>query len=1300
MDDWWNENSNFYPFEESPEEEPQEPSNPFKPISVTDRFEQMDTTRSRPAVNPFTPPKPGQPYGQGFTRMPPLAPARPFSQIQQGDLYGYTTPDGQPGAVTNTHPFAGQPNPFGDSVGASPLGASTPDTLPTFTQRTGAVKRSDLHQTAQTGPVPIWSIDDDPIPAQSAHIGGASSPYPGFPPLPQSKPAVWQPPVQPEPAPAVPPIQQQELDWSLPAYPEADPNWQPPEDGMPEPPDFLKEENTEPAPVETEKSPMDKLNIPAYLRVQPLPKRKPRPAPETQEQTPAEDAKPAVLPMRGQEAPADHSRETAADEENGWFTNAIYMRPGSVPPVAGKADDETAADASVAARDEEPVSEIPAGGSVSDDVDPSAAAAANHAGADESDFSDAGDTAGILPTEDANTSVSVDDAGSVILPSATDAAARYEDPVSPQPVAQELFPMEAGTDTAVSPTPQPDEPSPDEEIIPQVQPSGREQAAPVAVTSGNRRSRRSRMAAREEAREENHSQATPAFQGFEGSEYAQPADAEAAPEAYGSTPAQTGTGEPAAPSEQSLSEETDSPAFAAPFTGDAHQTRKRRRRSEQTQDEPAEPEDARPFVPPVGAEDPTTDPSAARPVQDDPVPMERSRNPVAAVQLQPFVRRGGEAPVHAPSTDIDGEDDWRPFDGSPAADAPVYGGAPLFSAADSPYATSAPDASAPGAAVAKPFPEIGSPFTANLPPIPDASAQEWSPFGSADPSDPSWTDAPDAPSSWTAASGAAPSAFDGAATGATPFPEISSPFTANLPPIPDAPAQEWSPFGSADADAGLDTPVSGATPFPASVPYGDDFPLPPVPSADSLFSDDPSASRRKRHAGSAASGQPAADDGLFPIGPANHEAFQLSPDSEDLFRDSLSNLSAEENPVFGTSSYDAGDMPNPSRGHLSYEVVSEFDTLNRLKEPPPEEPKPLFEPEPVFPAAERYETGSMTGPLPQTTQRSAPALLSRKDAQPKPSKPPVNPVRLVLLLLAVAMAVFCIVSAIKMLVGYVQNTEDWTRSHEDFINQHGMSMSQAGETVQLPQDGSTFPPTKAPVAAATPVPAAGQHDPADGSTDTQAAAPALRTRLTLYPNNPLRNPMDSLTDIRKEYPQVIGRLVIPDVLDEWIVSRNNTFYLNHNYRGTSAEGGAVFMDAACTLDTPPENLHLRASGSVPGKTFHTLWRYKTEGTSFIYNAEVAHVTTLYEEVAYLLYAVIETSGDPANPDYFNYASHPTFSTDEEMMNYLALARQHSLYTFPTDVQPGDRLLTLSTVSGADGGSDQTTNLVLIFRSVR
>jgi len=174
----------------------------------------------------------------------------------------------------------------------------------------------------------------------------------------------------------------------------------------------------------------------------------------------------------------------------------------------------------------------------------------------------------------------------------------------------------------------------------------------------------------------------------------------------------------------------------------------------------------------------------------------------------------------------------------------------------------------------------------------------------------------------------------------------------------------------------------------------------------------------------------------------------------------------------------------------------------------------------------------------------------------------------------------------------------------------------------------------------------------------------------------------------------VGQLTIPGVLEEVVVQRNNTYYLTHNYRGSSSDAGAVFVDESCSLRSPPENLLLRGQGTIEGKVFAPLWQYATAGRDFVASATTAHLTTLYEEADYVLFAVIRASSNPSSPDYFNYAGYSSFATDADMLSYIETARTHSLYSFNVDVTASDRLLTLATLGSGN------ESLVLLFRQIR
>ena len=93
--------------------------------------------------------------------------------------------------------------------------------------------------------------------------------------------------------------------------------------------------------------------------------------------------------------------------------------------------------------------------------------------------------------------------------------------------------------------------------------------------------------------------------------------------------------------------------------------------------------------------------------------------------------------------------------------------------------------------------------------------------------------------------------------------------------------------------------------------------------------------------------------------------------------------------------------------------------------------------------------------------------------------------------------------------------------------------------------------------------------------------------------------MESLLPLIDENSDVVGQLTIPGVLEEVVVQRNNTYYLTHNYRGSSSDAGAVFVDESCSLRSPPENLLLRGQGTIEGKVFAPLWQYATAGRDFV-----------------------------------------------------------------------------------------------------
>lgn len=333
-----------------------------------------------------------------------------------------------------------------------------------------------------------------------------------------------------------------------------------------------------------------------------------------------------------------------------------------------------------------------------------------------------------------------------------------------------------------------------------------------------------------------------------------------------------------------------------------------------------------------------------------------------------------------------------------------------------------------------------------------------------------------------------------------------------------------------------------------------------------------------------------------------------------------------------------------------------------------------------------------------------------KKIRPEDAEPQRKPSRagsIIVSALAVLMFVFCVFAIIRIATTVDQDERSLNAAEQTFREENGIELQQAAAMVDLLPRGQTYVPTQPPTAtpqAAKPTPKVTFHEaaalamaPAIEGEETPVdatLAPPPRTKQISYPKNPLCNIHESLTELLKTNADIMGRLVIPGLLDEVVVQRDNTYYLARSYNGMPSDAGAVFIDASCTLRMPPENLLLRGQSAVGGKVFSKLWQYVNGGAAFAASAATAQLTTLYEQESYVLFAVILSDNDPKSPGHFNYAGYPTFATDDDMLAFVQSARARSLYPFSVDVNASDRLLTLATL----GAGDQS--VVLMYRMAR
>lgn len=300
------------------------------------------------------------------------------------------------------------------------------------------------------------------------------------------------------------------------------------------------------------------------------------------------------------------------------------------------------------------------------------------------------------------------------------------------------------------------------------------------------------------------------------------------------------------------------------------------------------------------------------------------------------------------------------------------------------------------------------------------------------------------------------------------------------------------------------------------------------------------------------------------------------------------------------------------------------------------------------------------------------------------------------------MLVFCVIQMGKIVLDLLQNEEEMKAVREEYYAKSGTELLMDASRVELLPPGVTFTPT------ATPPPTDGTAqvgNPAEGEvvnavaqegSGGPVAALNQRTKADSYAENPMGNIREEFMSLRANNMDIVGHLVIDGVADEIVVQRNNTYYLTHNARGSFSASGAVFMDEACSIKSPPENVLLRGQSAAANNPFQSLRGYVDGGTEYVRQHALVQFDTLYEEAQYVVFAVVMASSDPQSPQYFNYAGYPSFLSDKQMESYVNAAKQQSLYEIPVEVLPSDRLLTLSTI----GDGTTKGSLVIMSRKLR
>ena len=172
--------------------------------------------------------------------------------------------------------------------------------------------------------------------------------------------------------------------------------------------------------------------------------------------------------------------------------------------------------------------------------------------------------------------------------------------------------------------------------------------------------------------------------------------------------------------------------------------------------------------------------------------------------------------------------------------------------------------------------------------------------------------------------------------------------------------------------------------------------------------------------------------------------------------------------------------------------------------------------------------------------------------------------------------------------------------------------------------------------------------------------------------------LDEYAGLYAENSDTIGWLKIDGMTIDYVVMQapdEINKYLRHDFYGKDSTRGCLFVDEYCDIFNS-DNIIIYGHNMKDGSMFGTLDSYADE--SFYAEHKIIRFDTIYEKHSYEVVAAISTSIPAKDEDVFRYYEYTGSNDEETVLDYAEFIEKNKLYDTGVEINPGDKLLTLST----------------------
>ena len=300
-------------------------------------------------------------------------------------------------------------------------------------------------------------------------------------------------------------------------------------------------------------------------------------------------------------------------------------------------------------------------------------------------------------------------------------------------------------------------------------------------------------------------------------------------------------------------------------------------------------------------------------------------------------------------------------------------------------------------------------------------------------------------------------------------------------------------------------------------------------------------------------------------------------------------------------------------------------------------------------------------PKPERQEEKPPEPISRKKVRPLRDR------------ILLCVCVFFVAYGAVRLAGYGIELASSNRTRDE--------LKAAAEATEMPREEPT------PAAAAeTQEPEARAQAPAPAPEPTSVLLPDVS-----YPEG--TEISNRFRKLRKKSKYIVGWITMNN-LDEPVVQKNNTYFLNHDAMGGRNSNGAIFLDENVSLKTNrPYTLLVYGHNMKSGAMFGDLRKYR----DYAYAARhrVFSFDTMYEDGKYAVFSVAVIDTEPGMSRYIDFRCLQADNREVRKKELEKLERLDEGGATVLDVNEEDQLLLLITCTG-----DDSERLVVSARRLR